>query len=140
MYKFCVSQVIPPPEWSPQSRNVPDDFICSSVHEQTREQLLLGASQVVNKKKDPMSYVDYANMVKKNESELIETDFENSFWADDKNKILYSIDNNLCLFGENVLLWNLNKLTNVHSNIHGTRIENVSFILKLFLNNINITQ
>lgn len=129
--------MIPPPEWSPQSRNVPDDFICS-IYEQTREQLCLGASEVVNEKKYPMSYVDYANMVKKNESELIETELENSFWADDKNKILYSIDNSLSLFGENVLLWNLNNLTNVHSNIHGTRIENASFILKLFLNNINI--
>lgn len=124
--------MIPPTEWSPMSQFVPNDFMCTNIYEQSRGKLLLGGSEIINTEKDPMSYGEYANMAKEHEDELFDREPEKMFWANQKSN-LYSIDNKLSLFGKDVLLWNLNNFTNVHSNIHGTRAEKVSFILKPYI-------
>lgn len=119
-----VFQIIPPKQWTPMSKQVPDDFVLEHVYMQTRSKLPHGGWEIEDTKMESMTYRDYVQSAKANESEFFD---EDSFWNDTPSrKNMYSINNNLSLFGDNVQLWNLSKLTKTHSNIHGTKPENVS--------------
>lgn len=45
---------------------------------------------------------------------------ENVFWTKITDGAKYSISNKICLFGDQTLIWNLNKFTNKQSLIHAT--------------------
>lgn len=47
-------------------------------------------------------------------------EIEDIFWKTISKKRAYSLDNELSLFPDDVLVWNLNQFTQVQSNIHTT--------------------
>lgn len=133
-----VFQIIPPKQWTPMSKHVPDDFVLEHVFMQTRSELSHGGWEIINTEMESMTYRDY---VTANDTKFFD---EDRFWASDAplRKNMHSIDNNLSLFGNDVQLCNLSKLTKTHSNIHETKPEKVSnnwllFCLSLFTNENN---
>ncbi|XP_055312027.1 probable lysine-specific demethylase 4A [Sitodiplosis mosellana] len=113
------AKVIPPPEWEPKSKIIPGEFMLENVYSQRHDKLQHGGYEIINTKLDPMTYSHYVQLATANECEIN----EDKFWenvASKSSSNLYAIDNDISLFGDDVSLWNLSKLTKTHSNIHGT--------------------
>lgn len=71
-----------------------------------------------------MKYSDYKKDV---EEEMVKLgdpsdskQMENAFWTNITEGARYSISNKISLFGDQSLIWNLNKFTNKQSLIHAT--------------------
>lgn len=76
-------------------------------------------------------FVNYAGSVKLDDN----SNPEDIFWdgRPKKNNIQYAINNNISLFGDDVIIWNLNKFTNAESKIHGSPTERKVSQCSLFM-------
>lgn len=75
-------------------------------------------------KSEQIAYNDYAAYSTKRQKAYANKtleEIEDIFWRSGISKSRkYAIDNEITLFGDDVEMWNLSKLTNEHSNIHTT--------------------
>lgn len=113
-------QVIPPPEWQAKSKDVDPEFVLEKVHTQKCSALLLGAKQVFfGDEEVSKSYAQFAEDAFARDDDATVAEIEDAFWSkgiEEPRK--YSIENELSLFGDDVMTWNLNTFTSNQSNIH----------------------
>lgn len=57
-------------------------------------------------------------------------EIENIYWQNITNDRHYAIDNELSLFGEDTITWNLDRFTDVESNIHFKKPHNLVEVSK----------
>lgn len=73
-----------------------------------------------------MAYSEFEELSKQQECELglanmSIDEIEKLHWAQIQTEKKYSISNSISLFGNDVMLWNLNKFTKIESNLHLTK-------------------
>lgn len=111
-------------EFNAHTKKIAKSQTLTNVVNQKNSKLSLGAYEICHENKNTMAYSDFLD-TNKNSDEIFKNsteEIENKFWATlaegKEDQALYSIDNELSLFGNASKIWNLNKLTNSDSNIH----------------------
>lgn len=123
----CVySQINPPPEFSPFTQKLPNDYRLVNVVKQSVESIGNGFNLLYAKQK-PIRLEKFQTMAKGMEAEIKSESLdalENRFWEtlSSNNAIMYGIDNEISLFGDKCKIWNLNKLSPRESSIHGQQL------------------
>lgn len=135
---ICFAKVTPPQEWRKEykSKVLSDDFELSYVVNQKSARLSGDVWHFEQEKLCVMNLSNFKNLTKnktlknKNIREI-----ENEFWKTIDQTKMYSLNNEVSLFNDELKSWNLNKFTNMHSNIHGTTIhDKLSKVSKLYFN------
>lgn len=98
---------------------------------QKAEKLTGGASRL-SMDSTTMAYAEFEHLSKQKEIELFGPtgvsiqQIEDLHWAKNcTDQRLYAINNNLSLFGDDVLMWNLDRFTKHESIIHSARTHHV---------------
>lgn len=119
-------QIIPPSEWSANSKNIPKDFKLNSVVNQSADELKSGVFDLFTNDVKSMTYSEFVELAKAEAKDFFDgrklsiEQIENIYWENTTNNRHYAIDNDLSLFDRNTKEWNLARFTNVESNIHFT--------------------
>lgn len=99
-------------------------YILKEVGTQVRQNLLLGGQEVFFNKFEEIPFAEFAKNSTAKDSAFSDKpleDMEDTFWDSGINDLRkYAVNVDLSLFSDNVDIWNLNKFTNVESNIHAT--------------------
>lgn len=146
---YGFSQIIPPKEWSANSKKVDDEYMCS-VLEQKCKKMPKGGFELSNHPKEKMKYKDYilrAEQTMDANLKMMSLDgLEDQFWDSIcKTSKMYSYENEFSLFEDQVLTWNLGTFTSAHSNIHAVpsaaevRISNADKYQNFHLNSSPIS-
>lgn len=101
---FKYFQIIPPPEWCSQTKEMGEDTIFQMCVTQSVQKLPFGCFDVVIK----VEAID----------EMDEDYAEDLFWKHITKQRMYAISNPMSLFGDECNAWNLDKFTKDDSSIH----------------------
>lgn len=129
-------KIIPPPEWSPNSRNIPNDFELNTVVKQSADELKSGIFDLFTNDVKKMPYGEFIKLVEAETKNYFDgrklsiEEIENIYWQNITNDRHYAIDNELSLFGEDTITWNLDRFTDVESNIHFKKPHNLVEVSK----------
>lgn len=136
-------KVIPPPEWSANSKKIPPDFILSSIVKQKPKKLALGGFDLLPSAFKLMSFENFVKFSEQKKKKLFGTrslsieEIENLHWEKLCSvEKCYSLNNSMSLFGDDVNVWNLDRFTKSESNIHGSQTHHtldVSLILLIHM-------
>lgn len=135
--KISYFQIIPPQQWSAQSKLIDKEYVLSTVVSQKASKLLGGAFNLTTEHSS-MTYGAFEKLSKENEIELFGAnapsidEMESLYWSKIADEKLYAISNSISLFGD-CESWNLNSFTKAESNIHSTQPHYLLDVSTIFI-------